>query len=111
MIDWFTNQPAVVLAAKKYLIWVIVLPLVAVWGFQLDGVFIGATRAGDLRNAMVISFTGFLLFSWLFVPRWGNDGLWLAFCGFMALRGLTLGLRLKVTAHDFMLHQLNESKS
>jgi len=103
MIDWFTNQPDVLLAAKRYLPWVILLPLVAVWGFQLDGIFIGATLAGDLRNAMVISLIGFLIFSWLFVPWWGNDGLWLAFCCFMALRGITLGLRLKQVVRNIML--------
>jgi len=95
MILWFTNQSEVARCARLYLPWVVFLPLVAVWGYQFDGVFIGATRSRDLRNAMVISLAGFLLLSWICGSAWGNQGLWLAFTCFMALRGLTLGLRLR----------------
>jgi MATE family multidrug resistance protein len=95
MIPLFTDQPAVRAAACRYLPWLIAMPLVAVWGYQCDGVFIGATRSADLRNSMILSLAGFLLFSFLFCRWWANDGLWAAFLAFMALRGLTLGLRLK----------------
>jgi hypothetical protein len=44
----------------RYLPWAIAMPFVAVWGFQLDGIFIGATRARDLRDSMLISFLGYL---------------------------------------------------
>lgn len=95
MVHWFTNQAPVADLAIRYLPWVIALPLIAVWGFQLDGVFIGATRSRDLRNSMIVSLAGFLALSALLGRTMGNDGLWLAFTGFMALRGVTLSLRLK----------------
>ncbi|WP_420236965.1 MATE family efflux transporter [Telmatobacter bradus] len=95
MVHWFTNQAPVADLAIRYLPWVIALPLIAVWGFQLDGVFIGATRSRDLRNSMIISLAGFLALSAVLERAMGNNGLWLAFTGFMALRGVTLSLRLK----------------
>ena len=95
ILPLLTSQPAVIEAARADLGWLAALPLVAVWGFQLDGIFIGATRAHDLRNSMLISFTGYLLVSLILVPRMGNAGLWLSFHLFMALRGLTLAVRLK----------------
>lgn len=95
IVGWFTNQPAILSSALRYLPWVVVLPLIAVWSYQLDGIFIGATRSADLRNSMILSFAGFLLLSYFFSSWWANDGLWLAFDSFMALRGVLLGLRLK----------------
>jgi MATE family multidrug resistance protein len=100
MIHWFTNQAQVAELAVHYLPWVIFMPLISVWGFQLDGVFIGATRAQDLRNSMIISFSGFLILSIILGRAMGNNGLWLAFAGFMALRGITLGLRLKYISKE-----------
>ena len=45
IIAIFTNQEVIRSLAAQFLPWLIVLPLVAVWSFLLDGVFIGATRA------------------------------------------------------------------
>jgi MATE family multidrug resistance protein len=94
LIRIFTNQEAVRQLAMRYLPWAVMLPLISVAGFQLDGIFIGATRARDLRDSMLISFAGYLGLA-LVLERWlGNQGLWCAFCCFMLLRGLTLGWRL-----------------
>jgi MATE family multidrug resistance protein len=94
LIRVFTNQEAVRQLALHYLPWAVVLPLISVAGFQLDGIFIGATRAHDLRNSMLISVAGYLTLA-IVLEKWlGNQGLWCAFSCFMLLRGLTLGLRL-----------------
>ena len=42
-------------ATKTYMPWVIVSPLIVVIGFQLDGIFIGATRAKEMRDSMIAS--------------------------------------------------------
>jgi MATE family multidrug resistance protein len=94
LVGLFTNQEAVRALAVRYLPWVVALPVLSVAGFQLDGVFIGATRARDLRDSMLVSVGAFLLMA-VGLERWmGNDGLWCAFCLFNVLRGLTLGMRL-----------------
>jgi MATE family multidrug resistance protein len=94
LVGLFTNQAAVRQLALRYLPWAMALPLASVWGYQMDGVFIGATRGRELRDSMVIAFTGFLLLAIVLEKLMGNNGLWCAFCGFMVLRGVLLGSRL-----------------
>ncbi|WP_312936784.1 MATE family efflux transporter [Pseudomonas sp.] len=77
-------------AAEPYLPYLAVLPLVAVWSYLLDGLFIGATRAREMRNAMLLSVLIALPLA-LALRGLGNHGLWLAFLAFMALRAMTLG--------------------
>ncbi len=79
-------------AASRYLPWAVAAPLISVWSFQLDGVFIGATRTAEMRNGMLLSLLAFGAGVWLLVPALGNHGLWLAFMIFMVVRALTLGL-------------------
>jgi MATE family multidrug resistance protein len=94
LVALFTNQAAVRELALRYLPWAVALPVVSVGGFQLDGVFIGATRARELRDSMLISLAGFLVLALVLERVMDNNGLWCAFCCFMVLRGVTLGLRL-----------------
>jgi MATE family multidrug resistance protein len=92
LIALFTSLPEVRLSAEAYLGWVVVSPLVSVWSFMLDGIFIGATRTAAMRNAMVLSLGIFLLANWLLVPSFGNHGLWLSLMLFLAGRAVMLGL-------------------
>jgi MATE family multidrug resistance protein len=94
LVDCFTNQPEIRPLAIRFLPWAIALPLVSVWGFQMDGVFIGATRARELRDSMVIAFAGFFALAFVLGRLFGNHGLWCAFCCFMVLRGALLGSHL-----------------
>ncbi|MEL6600244.1 MAG: MATE family efflux transporter [Pseudomonadota bacterium] len=79
--------------ALRFLPWAILAPLIGVPAFMLDGIFIGATRARDMRNMMILSVIGFGLTLLLAVPAYGNHGLWFALTIFFILRGITLGLR------------------
>ncbi|MCH7478616.1 MAG: hypothetical protein IIA14_11040 [SAR324 cluster bacterium] len=85
-----TDLPEVRDAARSFLPWIVALPLVSIWSFQLDGIFLGATHTRALRNAMLVSLSLFLVFVWLFMPLWGNHGLWLALLLFMVVRAVTL---------------------
>jgi MATE family, multidrug efflux pump len=94
IIALFTNQEDIRSLAVQFLPWLIVLPLVSVWTFLLDGVFIGATRGQELRDTMLISLAGYLGLAVLLTPRFGNHGLWGAMLAFMALRAVTLAILL-----------------
>jgi MATE family multidrug resistance protein len=76
-IDLLTVDPGVRGAARDYLPWAAGAPLLGVWAFQLDGIFIGATRTADMRRAMLLSLGIFLAAWWALLP-WGNHGLWAA---------------------------------
>ncbi len=79
---------------NAYMPWVIVSPLIVVIGFQLDGIFIGATRATEMRDSMIISAFIFLPASLWFAGQWGNHGLWAAFSLYFLLRAATLAIWL-----------------
>lgn len=66
------------------------MPLIAVWCFWLDGVFIGAVRTDMMQNTMLIATILFFLPVWFLFRDLGNQGLWLAYTVFMATRGLGL---------------------
>jgi MATE family multidrug resistance protein len=90
IIAAITDIEEVRVEAGRYVWWAILSPLVSVWSFQLDGIYIGATRTKAMRNGMVLSLAAFLVGVWILVPMWGNHGLWLAFYGFMIMRTVTL---------------------
>jgi MATE family multidrug resistance protein len=77
--------------ALEFLPWAAISPIISVWSFQLDGIFIGATRTAEMRNGMLISLGFFLLAVSMLIPRLGNHGLWLALMLFMVVRAVTLG--------------------
>ncbi|MET1080633.1 MAG: MATE family efflux transporter [Pseudomonas sp.] len=92
---WFvalqTDIDDVRAVAQDYLPYLALLPLIAVWSYLLDGLFIGATRAREMRDAMLLALALALPLG-LALQGWGNHGLWLAFLGFMLLRGLIMAL-------------------
>ena len=94
IIARLTDQAVVREAAMRYLPWAAILPLASVAGFQLDGVFIGATRTRELMKAMAVSLAVYLLAAWTLAGPLGNHGLWLALTAFMVARGVTLWVQL-----------------
>lgn len=90
IVALLTSLPELRTLASHYLVWQVILPVVGVWCYLLDGMFIGATRGAEMRNSMAVAAAGFGLT--LFTLPWlGNHGLWLALSVFLALRGLSLG--------------------
>jgi len=89
-VSALTSLPAVREAAFAHLPWAGVYVLVSVAAFQLDGVFIGATRTREMRNAGVLSMAAFLLAAWPLTAAWGNHGLWAAFVVYVIARAAAL---------------------
>ncbi len=90
VIGLFTNIESVLAVAQQYLPWMMVMPLLSVWSFQLDGIFIGVGRAREMRNAMLIATALYLALLTLLIPWLGNHGLFLGLACFMILRAITL---------------------
>jgi MATE family multidrug resistance protein len=98
LIGLLTDLPGVLDATLQYLPWVIAAPVIAFWAYVYDGVFVGATRAKEMRNSMVASTFLVFLPAWFAFRFLGNHGLWLAFMIFLASRGLGMHVyyRLRV---------------
>jgi len=98
VIGILTDLPDVRETAVRYLPWMIASPLVSVWCFLYDGVYVGATRAKEMRNIMLVCTFVIFLPAWYLLQPLGNDGLWLAFLIFMASRGIGMhiGYRKRV---------------
>lgn len=92
LVDVMTVLEPVRAAAREFLLWAALYPLVSVWCFQLDGIYIGATRTAEMRNGMALALLGFLTLGYALMPRFGNHGLWAAFTVFAALRGIVLAV-------------------
>jgi MATE family, multidrug efflux pump len=94
LIALLTPQGAIREATQTFMPWIVISPLIVVVGFQLDGIFIGATRAREMRNSMVITAPIFLASSLWLASTFGNHGLWAAFSIYFLLRAVTLGFYL-----------------
>jgi MATE family, multidrug efflux pump len=86
LIDMMSASPEVRGTARDYLVFVIASPVLSVFAFAFDGVYIGATWARDMRNLMLASLAIFLA-AWLALRGFGNAGLWGALLAFYAARG------------------------
>jgi multidrug resistance protein, MATE family len=76
----------------EYLIWVVLIPPVASFCYQYDGIFIGASQTAEIRNAMIISVAFFIFISIHMTNYLHNHGLWLSLVLFMIIRSLTLSM-------------------
>lgn len=91
IIGILTDIEPVRALAIDFLPWIILLPLVGVWSYLLDGIFIGTTQVRAMQNTMIVSvFCAYLPLWWL-LQDLGNQGLWLAFMGLFVARALTGG--------------------
>jgi MATE family multidrug resistance protein len=93
IIDLMTKAEAVRIEARLYLIYMIAAPLLGVWSWMLDGIFIGATQSRDMRNMMFLSLLVYIGAAALLVPSFGNHGLWGALLISFVARAVTLGAR------------------
>jgi MATE family multidrug resistance protein len=86
LIDVMTASADIRRIARDYLPFVIFAPLLGVFAFAFDGVYIGATWARDMRNLMLASLVIFLT-AWFALRSFGNAGLWGALLVHYAARG------------------------
>ncbi len=93
LIRLLTDIEAVREKASAYLPYMVVMPVIAVWSFQLDGIFIGAARGRDLRNAMLLAVALYGPAILVLHAHLGNDGLWIGLAVLFAARAIALLVR------------------
>jgi MATE family multidrug resistance protein len=90
IIDVMTTAPDVQAEARRYLPWMVVVPVIGLGAWMLDGIFIGATRTRDMRNMSAVSLAVYLAAVYALTPLFGAHGLWAALLISYVARGLTL---------------------
>ena len=90
IINIITDVEILRFISYKHFIWIIIIPPIASFCYQLDGIFIGASQTKEIRNAMIFSVFWFICISMYLTKQFGNHGLWFSLLLFMVLRSLTL---------------------
>ena len=85
----------------QHILWVIIIPPVACFCYQLDGIFIGASQTKEIRNAMIVSVLGYIGVSILLTRYLGNHGIWFSLLLFMISRAITLQFYFKNILRKF----------
>ena len=95
LISIFTNIPA--LRNLTIGLWglVVITPFIAMSAFQLDGIFIGATLAKEMRNCTIFSSLIFyIILEYWFESNLDLKGLYSCFLLFLISRGIFLTIYL-----------------
>jgi MATE family multidrug resistance protein len=89
-ISMMTDLPDIKNISLAHSYWVVLIPFLSSFCYQIDGIFIGASQTKELRKAMIVSVSIYIVCSLFFVENFGNTGLWISLCIFFALRALSL---------------------
>ena len=101
IINLITGIEILRFIAYKHVFWIIVIPPLASFCYQLDGIFIGASQTQEIRNAMIVSVLCFIGISVYLSQNFGNHGIWFSLMIFMILRALTLQFYFKKILRKF----------
>lgn len=89
-LQFMTNIESVFTLAYDYHLYAVLLPLVGVGAYWLDGIFFGLTAGSVIRNAALILAAVFFPMSWFLYQQWDMTGIWLSVWGLLLLRLIIL---------------------
>ena len=89
-LQFMTNIEPVFALAYDYHLYAVLLPLVGVGAYWLDGIFFGLTAGSVIRNAALILAVIFFPLSWLLYQQWDMTGIWLSVWCLLLLRLIIL---------------------
>lgn len=92
LLNVWIADPEVRASALRFLPYCALTPFLGAAAWQLDGVFIGATRSTSMRNASLVAVVIYVALDVTLSSRWGPDGMWLAFLGYYIARAATLAV-------------------
>lgn len=90
-----TDKKAIIAIAEEYIIWALLIPIAGFAAFLWDGIFIGMTASKQMRNSMFVAMISFFTIYYITKESMGNNGLWLAFITYLAMRGIVQALIFK----------------
>ena len=90
VVDLMTSIKEVRLICYDFIIWISIMPIVSVFSYVYDGIFLGAARGKEIRIAMCQSFAIFFTCAIVLIPLIENTGLWASIVVFNSVRAITL---------------------
>ena len=103
LLGLFSDSPTILACAEEYVGWVVMVPLLSFVPFLIDGILIGATKTRIMRNTTFWSLVAFFVL--FFGLEWalGNKALWLAYTGFIVVRGVLMVIATKGVKADLLM--------
>ena len=98
-----TSLPEVREAAAGWMLWGALAPLVAVWAYAYDGIYLGFSATRWMLLTMAVAFAAYVAALFLLPGPLGNHGLWIALWLFYGLRGAGLALAYPKLRRTFAL--------
>ena len=89
-ISIMTDLPDIKNLSLSHSYWVVLIPFLSSFCYQIDGIFIGASQTKELRNAMIVSVGIYTVCALFLAETLGNLGLWVSLSIFFGLRALSL---------------------
>ena len=92
IISLYTDLPKIRETASSGYLWLAFLPLLAIWCYQLDGIFVGIGQTSTMQNAMLAATILVYFPTWWLTREWDNTGLWVTLWVFHLARTVFLGI-------------------
>ena len=100
-INLLTDLDLIRLLSYGFIFWIIIIPPIASFCYQFDGIFIGASETSSMRNSMIVSVTLYIIVSIYLLKAFDNHGIWFSLLILMILRSFTLNLFFKKILKKF----------
>ena len=69
-----TDLPDIKSLSFSYSYWVVIIPFVSSFCYQFDGIFVGASQTKELRNAMIVSVSIYIVCAIFLADTFSNTG-------------------------------------
>ena len=103
LLGLFSDSPTILACAEDHVGWVVMVPLLSFVPFLIDGILIGATKTRIMRNTTFWSLVAFFVLFFGLEWVWGNRALWLAYTGFIVVRGVLMVVATKGVKAELLI--------
>ncbi|MDR1402272.1 MAG: MATE family efflux transporter, partial [Tannerellaceae bacterium] len=88
LLQLLTDKVHIIEASAHFRLWPLLFPIAGFAAFLWDGIFVGITASRQMRDAMFVAVAFFFIIYYTLTPLYGNNGLWLSFIAYLAMRGI-----------------------
>lgn len=93
MVHLMTDNESIIVCTRKYLFWLVIMPLLSCAAFIWDGIYIGATAGKEVRNCMILAAVGFAVSYIAFENAFMVQALYIAYFVHLIIRALYLTIK------------------